>query len=610
VFEINLSKENYKNKYMPKYNVTQYPVDSILTWVKDGDIAVPEIQRPFVWSTIQVRDLMDSLYKGYPIGYIITWKNPDVRLKDGSKALGKKVVIDGQQRITAMRAAILGLPVVNKDYTEERIYIAFHPMKEEFATLTPAIEKDSSWIPDISIILSKESNLFKEVDNYCEANPDLDKEVVETNIGKLIAMRNSLVGYIELDADLDIDVVTDIFIRINSQGTVLSQADFAMSKIASYGDFGVNLRKLIDYFCHLAIEPQFYDKIKENDPEFSKTEYFDTIKWLRHELNDLYDPSYADMLRVSFTKEFERGKLSDLVSLLAGRNFETKTFEQSIQEETFKRLEKALIEFANETNFKRFVMIIKSAGFISPDLITSQTSLDFAYIVYLKLREKNYSSNSIETFVKKWFVMSLLTGRYSMSPESTIDNDIKGIAHNGIEHELQIIEDGELSRAFWEVRLVSELEKATINNPFINVFFASQVKGNDEGFLSKDITVSSLIQHRGDIHHIFPKDYLKAHGFDRGDYNQIANLCYAQSEINIKIGNKAPKDYFKEIKEQCQGSKLKYGNINNLEALKINLRKHCIPESIFDMDFNNYFDFLEERKRLIAHKIEKYYKAL
>ena len=595
---------------MPKYSVNQYPVSSILTWVKDKEIAVPEIQRPFVWSTIQVRDLMDSLYRGYPIGYIITWKNPDVRLKDGSKSQGKKVVIDGQQRITAMRAAILGMSVVNKDYAEERIYIAFHPIKEEFATLTPAIERDSSWVPDISTIVSKETGLFEEVNNYCEANPDVDKKLVEKNIEKLREIRNSPVGYIELDAGLDIDVVTDIFIRINSQGTVLSQADFTMSKIASYGDFGVNLRKLIDYFCHLAVEPQFYDRIKQNDSEFSKGEYLEKIAWLKNEIDDLYDPSYADMVRVSFTKEFERGKLSDLVSLLAGRNFETKTFEQVIQEGTFRRLEESLLEFSNETNFKRFVMIIKSTGFISSDLITSQTILNFAYILYLKLKEKNYSPGTIEKFVKKWFVMSLLTGRYSGSAESTIDNDIKGIANNGVEKELKIIEDGELSRAFWVTSLVSELEKASLSNPFINVFFASQVKNNEEGFLSKDITVSSLIQHRGDVHHIFPKEYLKSNGLNRGDYNQIANFCCAQSEINIKVGKKAPKDYFKEIKNQCQGGKLKYGNIDSLGDLKINMGKHCIPETIFDMGFDNYFDFLEERRRLMAKKIEKYYKSL
>ena len=595
---------------MSQYNVTQYSVNSILTWVKDGDIAVPEIQRPFVWSTIQVRDLIDSLYKGYPIGYIVTWKNPDVRLKDGSKSSGKKVLIDGQQRITAMSAAILGMLVINKEYAEARIYIAFHPLKEEFATLTPAIEKDSSWIPDIFAIISKESGLFKDVENYCSANKGADKELVEKNIEKLREIKNSDIGYIELNSHLDIDTVTDIFIRVNSSGTVLSQADFVMSKIASYGNFGVNLRKLIDYFCHLAREPQFYEKISQNDVEFSNTPYLNKISWLQNENNDLYIPSYTDVIRVSFTKEFERGKLGDLVSLLSGRNFETRTFEQIIQEKTFKRLENSLLESVNETNFKRFVMIIKSAGFISSDLITSQNALNFAYILYLKLRDKKYEPGAIEELVKKWFVMSLLTSRYSGSPETVMDNDIRGIASNGAEKELKIIEDSELSIAFWENGLVNELEKSSSSNPFINVFFATQIKEGDEGFLSKDITVASLIQHRGDIHHIFPKDFLKTKYSQRSEYNQIANFCYAQSEINIRVGNKSPKIYFGEIKKQCQGGKLKYGNIDNTRALKRNLQKHCIPENIFNMDIENYFDFLEERRRLMAKKIENYYKSL
>ena len=595
---------------MPKYSVNQYPVSSILAWIQDGEIAVPEIQRPFVWSTAQVRDLIDSLYRGYPIGYIITWKNPDVRLKDGSRAVGKKVVIDGQQRIIAMRAALLGLPVVTKEYKEERIYIAFHPVKEEFATLTPAIEKDPSWISDISTIVSKETGLFEEVDNYCKANPDVDRKIVEKNIEKLREIRNCPIGYIELDANLDIDIVTEIFIRVNRQGTPLSQADFAMSKIASYGDFGVNLRKLIDYFCHLAVDPSFLKKIKENDPEFNQTFYFNKIAWLKDKSDNLYNPSYGDIIRVSFTKEFERGRLSDLVSLLSGRNFETKTYEQEIQENTFKRLEKSLLEFVNETNFKRFIMIIKSAGFISSELITSKMALNFAYILYLKLREKNYPPEKIEKFVRKWFVMSLLTGRYTGPFESTIEDDIKRISKNGIEMELKVIEDGELSSAFWETTLVKELEKSNINNPFINVFFAAQVKNNDEGFLSKDITVSNLIQHRGDIHHIFPKEYLKKHGLDKRSYNQIANLCYAQSEINIKIGAKSPKEYFREVIKQCQGGELKYGNIDNMEDLKKNLEKHCIPETIFEMEFDDYFDFLETRRKLMAKKIEQYYKSL
>ena len=113
-----------------KYSVTQYSVSSILGYIDAGDIAIPEIQRPFVWKGKQVRDLIDSLYNGYPTGYLIIWQNPDVKLKDGSSAVGKKVLIDGQQRITALMTAIAGQKILTEDYEEKTIRIAFNPLAQ------------------------------------------------------------------------------------------------------------------------------------------------------------------------------------------------------------------------------------------------------------------------------------------------------------------------------------------------------------------------------------------------------------------------------------------------------------------------------------------------
>jgi hypothetical protein len=144
----------------------------------------------------------------------------------------------------------------------------------------------------------------------------------------------------------------------------------------------------------------------------------------------------------------------------------------------------------------------------------------------------------------------------------------------------------------------------------IRIIPAAQVKNNEKGFLSKDITVSELIFNLGDIHHIFPKDYLRKNGMKRSQYNQIANYVYMQSEINIKIGNKAPKEYFADLIQQCSGGGLKYGGINSLEELKENLGMNCIPESIFTMTFENYEEFLEQRRLLMAKKIRDYYYTL
>ena len=106
---------------MARYSVNNYTVETLLSNIKSGNIAIPEMQRPFVWDSSKVRDLVDSLYKGFPVGYIIVWQDPDVKLKDGTKSSGKKVLIDGQQRITAMAAAIVEQEVLDDHYKWKRI---------------------------------------------------------------------------------------------------------------------------------------------------------------------------------------------------------------------------------------------------------------------------------------------------------------------------------------------------------------------------------------------------------------------------------------------------------------------------------------------------------
>lgn len=348
-----------------KYSVNQPLIETLVTWVKSGEIAIPEIQRPFVWSSTKVRDLMDSLYQGYPIGYIIAWRNPNIKLKDGSLSEGKKILIDGQQRVTALNATIIGQQVVNKDYKKIRIKIAFNPIEEKFETLTPAIEKDKKWVDDISTVFN--GDLFDIVGDYLEQNPDTDKKKIQTVFQDLINIPKKQIGLIELSGDLDIEKVTEIFIRINSQGVELSQADFVMSKIAANEIYGGNLlRKAIDYFSHLAVAPEFYTHI----------------------------------------------------------------------------------------------------------------------------------------------------------------------------------------------------------------------------------------------------DILKKKGLTRGQYNQVANYVYTQSEINIKIGNKPIEKYLKEVKDQCNDGGLIYGGITELNLLYNNLKQNAVPYTILEMTIEDYQEFLQQRRVKIAEKMREYYEKI
>lgn len=593
-----------------RYTVTPHPIETLLTWVKSGEIAIPEIQRPFVWEATKVRNLLDSLFRGFPVGYLIAWRNPTVKLKDGSSSAGKRVLIDGQQRVTALMAALLGLQVVTKDYEKVRIRIAFNPLEQRFDVLNAATIKNPTWIPDVAEVFAPGASLFALVNAYCKRNPGTQQDAIFQIIEKLRKITNNHVGVIELDGDLDIETVTEIFIRVNSAGAELSQADFAMSKIASNENFGGNtLRKAIDYFCHLAVAPDFYGKIKENDTAFATTEFFQHMSWIRNENDDIYDPSYTDMLRVAFTSEFKRGKLEDLVALLSGRNFETKQFEESIAESSFAGLKRGVLNFINETHFKRFVMIIRSAGFVDASLIGSQNALNFAYILYLTLRVQGKPAADIESAVRRWFVMSALTGRYSGSPESTFDFDIRQMHAQGFEAFGPATFKGELSDAYWDALLPQEMNTSSSTSPYFRVFQAAQVKLADKGFLSRDITVRDLILNKCDVHHLFPRNHLKGQGMSKGRYNQIANYALAQSEINIAIGDKAPAVYFKELADQCNGGKKKYGGITDLDEMKANLAMNCIPDTLLN-GAPDYDAFLEMRRRLMAAKIKTYFKTL
>jgi len=599
-----------------KYNASNVSIEQILNFIKSGEIAIPEIQRPFVWKPKQVRDLIDSLYTGYPTGYLIISQSPNMKLKDGSLSEGKKIMIDGQQRVTALMTSIIGMEVIDSEFEKKRIKISFNPLAidedEVFKVQDNAILKDKKWIADIAEIFKPDFKRGSFVSNYCESNPEIDSDKLHDIIDNLIGLKNRQIGVITLDRELTIDEVTEIFIRINSQGAKLNQSDFAMSKIAANVKYGGNsLRKAIDYFSHLAVQPDWYSEMSK-DKEFMESKFAQKIKWLKDDREEIFDPGYGDILRVAFMYKFGRGKMKDLVSLLGGRDFETRDYKEEIAENSFTKLTDGVLDFMNEFSFTNFVLAIKSAGFISNKLINSQMTLDFAYTLYLILNNNNLiDKTQIKHYVSKWYVFSTLTSRYITSPESVMDLDIRRISEKGFIEYFKEIEEANLSNTFWEVGLVQDLETSAINSPFFNVFLAAQVHGSDNSLLMNGTKVRDLITTMGDIHHIFPKGYLQKNGVtDKSKYNQIANYTYLDTQTNISVGEKAPNEYFRIVYEQCNSKEMKFGNITDITTLKENLKTNCIPENIIELEVANYESFLLERRKLMAKKIKDYYFSL
>lgn len=601
-----------------KYTVSTLSVETVLGFIKSGEIAIPEIQRPFVWKAKQVRDLIDSLYTGYPTGYLIISQNPDMKLKDGSLAVGKKIMIDGQQRTTALMTAIVGIEVITETFNKRRFKISFNPLlpdeteEERFKVQDSSTIKDKRWIADIADVFSPSFDQWDFVNEYCKNNPDVKGSVINDAIMKLLRIKSCQIGVITLDKDLTIDEVTEIFIRINSQGAKLNQSDFAMSKIAANVSYGGNmLRKGIDYFSHLAAQPDWYSDMC-NDTDFKDSEYFKAMSWLKDDKEDIFDPNYGDILRIAFMYKFGRGKMKDLVSLLGGRDFETREYKEEIAESSFALLKEGVLDFMNRYSFSNFLLLMKSAGFITPKLINSSMTLDFAYTLFLLLHaDPTFDKKQIDKYVSKWYVLTTLTSRYIGSPETVMDYDLRNIKSKGFKQFFAEIEAAELSDTFWNIGLVQRLETSAINSPYFNTFIAAQIHNSEDALFSKGTKISDLIMIIGDVHHIFPKQYLIKNGWkDKATYNQIANYTYLDTQVNKDISDDAPYVYFGKAFEACDKGEAAYGNISIRSELLANLNDNCIPTDIVTMEHSDYLSFLEQRRKMMAKKIQDYYNNL
>ena len=597
-----------------KYTISHAKIETILGWIRNDEIGIPEIQRPFVWESTDVTKLIESLYKGLPIGYFVTWKDADTRLQEGGVSIGKKILIDGQQRVKALMSSLLEKELIDKDYKKlQPMKIAFNPIKEQFVAAASGKAKGNEWIPDISpIVTNRRINARKIEKAYLEKNPDADEDQVVAALDRVAEISKKEVGITELAGGLDLDTVADVFVRVNNTGKNLTKADFVMAKIAAYGNKneGSELRKCIDLFCHLSRDPDYYHTVK-NDTEFAKTDYFKKISWLKDEKEDIFDPDITDVLRVAFGVQFKDGKLGSLLNGLAGRNPKTREFEDRIKHKTFKDLVDGVKRTIDKTSFQRFTTILIQAGFVINYFLSGSTAVAVTYILYLSLRKEGEKDSKIQRLVKKWFVMATLTGRYSGSTETVIDDDLTYFKKDQIEQYLKKLERENLHAAFWDEELISKLTQYNSKTPYLGVFRAARVANNEKVFLSRDMTIQDLVTHTSNIHHIYPQNYLQKHGMNHKKfYNQSANFAYLDQVTNIQIGDKSPKEYMGEVRKQCKGGDVKYGGIDDVDMLEENMKENCIPESIFDGTVKNYESFLEERRKLMAQKIRDYYSSL
>lgn len=591
------------------YKITQYSVSSILGYVENSQIAIPEIQRPFVWKGEEVRALIDSLYEGYPIGYLIVWQNSQVRVRNFGKGGTKKILIDGQQRVTAIMAALLGKEVLDEQYQSHRIRIAFNPLagkgEERFAVCDTKHEEDSRWIPDISIFFRRDFSFRQFEKEYKEANPDEDFTLLEESVDTLKEIVKHQVGVIELSFLLDIDVVSEIFIRINLQGKPLNQEDFVMSKISVNEQYGGDyIRNCIDYFCHLLREPSFYQVLQQNETEFFNSEYGKALTWCQNEEQSLYIPSYADVLKVVLISYFGKTRIGDLVHLLSGRDGEKKIFSKKeiskkVSEEAFEKLGAGVKAFVCEENFQGFQKALKKAGYSCSRLLYSQSVLNYCYAMYLLMYRQGIGEKERESLLSKWITMAMITGHYQSGGESTVQKDYANAQEEGFASYLAQIEELKLTDEFYNNILSEKFTSTTARTAPFLAYVATQCARGVHSLYS-DVTIEELYKNKTESYQILPKAYLAKCGYKtREIYGQVANLTYISKETKDIIRKKSPVDY-KEDLEKAIG----------IEKIRTSLKENGLAETIFTANETDVIQILDDRRRQMALEIRDFYKTL
>lgn len=593
------------------YKLTQYSINTIMQYVESSQIAIPQLQRPFVWKGKQVKDLIDSLYQGYPIGYLIVWQNSNVRLKYGRKAFGKKILIDGQQRITALMAAIMGKEILDEKYHKKRIQIAFNPYaaeeEERFAVYSSKLEKDTRWIPDISVLFQKGFAYRRFELEYKKMNPDADLRQLDKAVSRLKDIAYNEVGVVELSFLLDIDVVTEIFIRINSQGKPLNQEDFAMSRISVNEEHGGDmLQKAIDHFCHLCLTPEAGAELLSHDTDFLESDLVGYVSWLKGVRQDLYVPAYSDVLKTAFAYKFGKVKIGELVNLLSGKCPGTKEISQKGATETFLTLKEGVLAYMEQDNFGTFLSILQDGGYVKEKMIGSKGLMNGVYFMFLLMREEGVDGSELASYTMRWYLLNALTGRYQTALDTAIGKDYKEVKEKGAKAYIDEVCAAVLDDAFWTEGLPDKLKTTMVRSNVYAAYVAAMVKGEELSLFSKDKTMAQLVEEQVENSQIFPKTYLEKHGITAKElYGQVANCIYMDKAVKSYLKRRPPMDY---LPTMLEGEETRIGEANfTKEEIASSLAVNAIPAETAQMEVSDFETFLYLRRKAMAEKIHNYY---
>jgi hypothetical protein len=582
---------------MALFKKIDFGLSGLMDSIAMGQIGLPDIQRPFVWPNTKVRDLFDSMYRGYPVGYLLLWENG---ASDGARTIGidrkqtvpQLVVIDGQQRLTSLFAVLRGIAVKRQNFTEEKILIAFRPLDGSFEVTDAAIKKDASWIPDISVLWHPETHIFDFVDGHLSrlsAQKPIaadEKRRIQDNIVRLFSLTNFPFTALQLAASLDEEQVADVFVRVNSKGTPLNQADFILTLMSVFRD---DQRAQLEAFCQQA-----------RVPSSGKPSPF----------NHFLEPNPDHLLRVTVGLGFRRARLQHVYSILRGKDLETGEFSTERREQQFGVLEEAQRYTLDLQNWHEFLKCVLQAGFRSGQMVTSRNALLFAYVYFLiGKRDFRIEPYALRNAIARWFFFVALTGRYtSVSPESRMEQDLADLrgVRSAEEFLLRIDQTiaGSFTPDYWSITLPTELATSSARSPALFAYYAALNLLDARAFFSRlktaELMDPATKAKRSSLerHHLFPKAYLHRLGVrGRRDVNQIANYALTEWKDNDLISDQPPAEYFPAFAKR----------VAEAEDRERMLFWHALPEGWQTMD---YQPFLEERRRRIAAVVRAGFETL
>jgi hypothetical protein len=575
-----------------------YDLSNLLHYLDIGDIGLPDIQRPFVWSNAKVRDLFDSMYRGFPVGYFLFWENAQT---NGVKQIGvgqkahsapSRLIVDGQQRLTSLYAVFRGKLVLDEDYRERRIEIAFCPRTGAFEVADAAIKRDPEWIPNISELWASGNSSFKMVKGFLktlEAKAELtedEEEQISHNLDRLFDLQKYPFTALEIASTVDEEQVADIFVRINSEGVKLNQADFLLTLLSVFWDQG---RAELEQFCR-------------------RSRQLPAAGGPASPFNHFIEPDPDQMLRVSVALGFSRGRLKSVYQVLRGKDLENGQFSSEHRDAQFKVLQKAQAKVLDLTCWHQFLSALVGAGFRSGEMISSQNALLYAYAVYLIGRTQcKVPEHQLQKVIGRWFFFASLTGRYTSSPESVMDGDLNRL--RGVDDAARFVAvldeliGNQLTGDFWTTTLPAALNSSSARNPELFAYVAAQNRLNAPVLFSHK-KVSELLdpalkarKKSLERHHLFPRAWLERDGEeDRKIINQMANYALLEWPENIDISDTPPTQYVPKIRERFSADEWR-----RMQDL------HALPEGWEQMA---YADFLVERRKRMADIVRRGFETL